>query len=128
MQTSIYLARLMGPMLVVMGLASLIHPERMRHMAREFLDGEALIFMSGVITLPVGLAIVNTHNVWQIGWPVIITFFGWLMILAGIARMMLPRAMKTIGGAMIEKTAYLAIPGALMVALGAYISYQGYLA
>ena len=128
MQTSIFLAKLMGPMLLAMGLASLIHPQKMRHMAREFLDGEALIFMSGVIALPVGLAIVNSHNVWLIGWPVIITFFGWMIVCAGIARMMLPGAMKTIGGAMIEKTAYLAVPGALVAALGAYISYQGYFA
>lgn len=125
--TSIFLAKLMGPVLAVMGLVLLINPKRVRQMAREFLEGEALIFLSGVITLPVGLAIVITHNVWVAGWPVIITIFGWVAIFAGIARMTLPGLMKTIGGAMIEKTTLFAVPGGLLTALGAYLSYQGYL-
>ncbi len=128
MQTSIFLAKLMGPVLLVMGLAVLIHPERFRRMAREFLAGEALIFLSGVITLPVGLAIVNTHNVWLLGWPVILTIFGWLMVFAGVARMTLPGTMKTLGSVMLDRMFIFAIPGALMLALGAYVSYQGYFA
>jgi len=103
MQTSIFLAKLIGHVLAVMGLAVVVHPDRVRQMAREFLEGEALIFLSGVITLPVGLAIVNTHNVWEAGWPVIITVFGWLAIFAGIARIAFPDAMKSVGRGMIEK-------------------------
>lgn len=127
MQTSIFLAKLMGPVLAVMGLTVLINPGRMQQMAREFLEGEALIFLSGVITLPVGLAIVNTHNVWEAGWPVIITIFGWLAVFAGIARMTLPGPLKSIGSTMIDKIAVLRVPGLLMAALGIYLSYQGYL-
>ena len=127
MQTSIFLAKLIGPVLAVMGLAVVVHPDRVRQMAHEFLESEALIFVSGVITLPVGLAIVNTHNVWEAGWPVIITVFGWLAIFAGIARIVFPDAMKSVGRAMIEKTAFFMVPGSLMIALGAYL-YQGYFA
>lgn len=127
MQTSVFIAKLMGPVLLMMGLSVLLNPERVRAMAREMIDGQALIFMSGVITLPIGLAIVNTHNVWSGGWPVIITVFGWLMIVAGVARMALPGPLKEIGAAMIDKTTYIAVPGALMALLGAYLSYQGYL-
>ena len=87
MQTSIFIARLIGRVLAIMGLVVLVNPERVRQMGREFLEGEALIFLSGVITLPLGLAIVNTHNVWEVGWPVIITIFGWLAVFAGIARL-----------------------------------------
>ena len=128
MQTSIFLAKLMGPMLLVMGLVGLVHPERIRQMAREFLDHEALIFVSGVIALPVGLAIVNTHNVWAMGWPLIITFFGWLTVFAGVTRMAFPGMMKTLGNSMIGSSTYIAVHGALISALGAYMSYQGYLA
>ena len=127
MQTSVFIAKLMGPMLLMMGLSVLLNRERVRAMAQEFLEGDALIFMSGVITLPVGLAIVNTHNVWTAGWPVIITLFGWGMIVAGVLRMAMPATLKRIGATMIDKTTYLAIPGALMALLGAYLSYQGYL-
>ena len=128
METSIFLAKLIGPVLLVMGVAVLINPEGTRRMGREFVDSDALIFLSGVITLPVGLAIVITHNIWVAGWPVIITVFGWLAVLAGIARMTLHGVIRSIGEAMIDRKALFAIPAVIMILLGGYLSYQGYLA
>jgi hypothetical protein len=127
METSILLAKLMGPMLLVLGLFVAFNPAQMRRIGREFLDSDALIFLSGVITLPVGLAIVVTHNVWVADWPVVITLFGWIAIAAGIARIALPGPLKRIGEAMLEKTSLTTIPGVLMAMLGGYLAMQGYL-
>ncbi len=127
MQTSIFLAKLMGPMLFVMGLFVVLRRERMRRVVREFLDSEALIFLSGVITLPVGIAIVISHNVWEANWRVLITLFGWIFILAGIARLAFPDLMKMVGNTMLEKGYFTTLPGAVMAVLGAFLSYQGYL-
>ena len=127
METSILLAKLMGPMLLVLGLFVTFNPAQMRRIGREFLDSEALIFLSGVITLPVGLAIVVTHNIWAADWRVVITLVGWIAIVAGIARIALPATLKRIGEAMLEKPRMIALPGALMALLGGYLSWQGYL-
>lgn len=127
MDTSIFLAKLIGPMMLVMGLFVVFHPERIRRVGREFLDSEALIFMSGVITLPVGLAIVIAHNVWEANWRALITLIGWIAVVAGIARLAMPDVMRTLGEAMLEKTFMTAVPGALMVVIGGYLSYHGYL-
>jgi uncharacterized protein YjeT (DUF2065 family) len=127
MDASIFLAKLMGPMMLVMGLFVAFNPERIRRVGREFLDSDALLFMSGVITLPVGLAIVITHNVWEADWRALITLIGWIAVFAGIARLTLPDAMKTLGEAMLQKTFMTAMPGALMAIIGGYLSYKGYL-
>ena len=127
METSILLAKLVGPMMLVMGLFVTFNPARIRRIGREFLDSEALIFLSGVITLPVGLAIVVTHNVWAADWRALITLIGWIAVFAGTARMTLPAAMKRIGEAMLEKTFMTTAPGALMAIIGGYLSYHGYL-
>jgi uncharacterized protein YjeT (DUF2065 family) len=127
MDSSILIARLLGPVLVVVGAAALIQPDRVRRLAREFLDGEALLFLSGLLTLTAGLAVVNTHNRWQAGWPVVITLLGWLMALAGIGRLLLPDTLKAIGSGMIEKTGWLRAPGAAFLALGAFLAWHGYL-
>ena len=87
MQTSILIARLIGPLLVMTGLIMLVTSQAVQDMAREFLASRALIFIAGVLALLGGLAIVNTHNVWTAGWPVIITIFGWLAVIGGIVRM-----------------------------------------
>jgi energy-converting hydrogenase Eha subunit A len=128
METSILLAKLMGPMLLVLGLFVAFNPAQMRRIGREFLDSDALIFISGVITLPVGLAIVVTHNVWVADWPVVITLFGWIAIAAGLARIALPATLKRIGETMLEKASLITVPGVLMAMLGGYLAMQGYLA
>ncbi|MHA1547965.1 MAG: hypothetical protein ACTSU0_04170 [Alphaproteobacteria bacterium] len=128
MDTSIFLAKLMGPVLLVMGLFVVLRPASINRIGREFLDSEALLFMSGILTLPAGLAIVITHNVWAADWRVLITVFGWIAILAGIARIVLPDMMRTVGKSMTENTLLIAVPGVLMALLGAYLAYQGYLA
>ena len=127
MQTSIFLAKLMGPMFFAMGRFVVLHRERTRRVGREFLDSEALIFLSGVITLPVGIAIVISHNVWEANWRVLITLFGWIVILAGIGRLAFPDLMKMVGNTMLEKGYFTTLPGAVMAVLGAFLSYQGYL-
>jgi hypothetical protein len=127
MQTSLFIARLLGPVLAIMGVAILMDPERIRQMAREAIGSDMMIFMSGVITLPVGLAIVNTHNVWSADWRMIISLFGWLAVFAGIARMTMTGPLKTIARSMIEKSSLFQIPAVLMTALGLYLSYKGYL-
>ena len=127
METSILLAKLVGPMMLVLGLFVTLNPARMRRIGREFLDSDALIFISGVITLPVGLAIVVTHNVWAADWRALITLIGWIAVIAGIARIALPETLKRFGEVMLDKPLMIAAPGALMAIMGGYLSWQGYL-
>ncbi len=127
MQTSIFLAKLIGPVFLVMGIAIFIDAKRFQTLAHEFIESDALIYLSGIITLPIGLAIVNTHNLWVMDWPVIITVLGWVSVAAGISRMTIPRVLKRIAGAMIDNTRYFVVPGLVTALLGAYLSYEGYL-
>jgi len=127
MQNSIFLAKLIGPVALVMGLVILLDPKRVRTMAREVLQGEAFIFLAGIIVLPAGLALVNTHNVWSWDWRVLITILGWLAVVGGIMRMGFGHQLKALGATMIDKRLMLAIPGGLMVLLGAVLSWVGYI-
>ena len=127
MPTSIHIARLLGPVLLVVGLVALTRPEHVRRLAREFLEGEALLFLSGLLTLVAGLAVVATHNRWQAGWPLVITLFGWLMLLAGIARLAIPDTLKSLGRDLIDRAAFLRIPGAILALLGAGLTWFGWL-
>ena len=127
MQTSIFLAKLIGPVALLMGLVILLDPTRVRTMAREVLQGEAFIFLSGIITLPTGLALVNTHNIWTSDWRVVITLFGWMAVAAGIARLAFGGQLRAVGAAMVDNKLALAVPGTFMALLGAWLSYVAYL-
>ena len=127
MQTSILIAKLMGPILVVAGLTGLLNAKAMTEMAREFIASRPLLFIGGLLALLMGLAIVNTHNLWVADWPVIITLFGWLAILGGIIRIAIPDTARSIGEKMLKSEIALRVSGALQVILGLYLMVVGYL-
>lgn len=127
MQTSIFIAKLIGPILVVAGLTTLLNPKHLEGIAREFIASPALIFIAGFITLLGGLVIINTHNVWTANWPVLITIFGWIAIAAGILRMSFPSLVKSLGEAMLAKRGLLGVAAAVQVALGGFFVFKGYL-
>lgn len=128
MDSTIYLAKLIGPVMLALGLFVAFNPARVSRMGREVLASDALLLIAGVITLPAGLAIVLSHNIWVANWPVLITAMGWIMIVAGLARILLPGLMQSLGAAMLEKPIVTTIPGLLMAAIGAFLCYQGYFA
>lgn len=127
MDTSIFLARLLGPMLVVLAVGLIAFQDSWRAMAKEFFVSRPMIFMSGFLTLLGGLAIVNTHNVWH-GWPAIITILGWLAVVGGIIRMLFPQAAVDIGERMLGNKTYLTAAGAVEGLVGLWLCYVGYLA
>lgn len=128
MDTSLFLARLLGPLLVVMAVGLIALQESWRAMAKEFIVSRPLMFTTGVLTLLGGLAIVNTHNVWQGGWPVIITILGWLAVVGGIMRMLFPQTVIGMGERMLNNKTYLTGVGIVEGLIGLWLCYVGYLA
>ena len=128
MDTSLFLAKLIGPVLITVAAAMLINRDNMRDMAADFLEHRGLIFLAGVLTLLAGLAIVITHNVWELRWPVIITIFGWLSVIGGIFRIVFPDSVKSIGATMLEKSGLMTGGAVVQALIGAWFCYVGYLA
>ena len=126
MQTSVLIARLIGPILVVVGLTVLINPKALQEIGQEFLASRAMIFIAGFLALLGGLAILTTHNLWTTGWPLIITIFGWLAFIGGILRIAFPALTKSIGEVMLAKGALLRVAAGIQLVLGAYLMIMGY--
>lgn len=127
MQTSIYLARLIGPMLLVIGVGMLINRDGYRSMAREFLGSRALIYIAGLLAFLPGLALVLAHNVWVADWRVIVTVLGWLAVIGGTFRILFPQEVTRIGTRAIAYPNTLLIGGVATLILGAFLSYCGYM-
>jgi len=79
MDRSLFLARLIGPTFVAIALGMLINLGRYESMIAEALHSGILFYLSGLLSLLAGLAIVNLHNTWCADWRVIVTVLGWLM-------------------------------------------------
>ena len=126
MQTSIFIAKLIGPVLVVAGLTGALNTQLLREVGREFLASPALLFIAGIIALLGGLAVVNTHNIWVADWPVIITIIGWVALVAGVLRIGFPAIARSMGKTMLAKESLLRVIGVVQALLGAFLMYKGY--
>jgi hypothetical protein len=126
MQRSIFLAKIIGPVLAVVGLALIFNASTYRILAEEFINSYALIYLSGVLALPIGLALVNTHNEWAADWRVVITIVGWLCLIGGTLRILIPQEGEVIGTAIVTQNWWPVLPGIVVLVLGLWLSYGGY--
>jgi hypothetical protein len=130
MATSRYIARLMGPVLLVIGIGMvmgmLTEGDGYSSLLKEFIGSRALIFLTGMAALLAGVAIVNAHNLWVPDWRVVITVLGWLFILRGIMNLVFPIAVQNLGDRMIASHAGVLAGAAVTIVLGAILSIMGY--
>ena len=126
MKTSQFIARLIGPVVAVVGIGMLANGAQYRAIVDGFLRSPALIYIAGFLGLLGGLAIVNVHNSWDRGWPLIITVLGWLAIVGGAVRMLAPQIAAEAGAAMMAQPWLVTTLAILLLALGGFLSFKGY--
>jgi hypothetical protein len=127
MATSVFIARLIGPVMLVIGLAVFANQQAFRTMAQDFLASRALIFLSGLLIMPVGLAIVLTHNIWAADGRVMITLFGWVNAIGGTVRLFAPAYVMRTGRAMLERPQLMPVAAGIWVVAGALFCLFGIL-
>jgi len=108
------------------GVSLLVNEHAFRKMAQEFLRSPALIFFSGMIMMPVGLAVVLSHNVWVLNWPLIITLLGWIAVISGALRIFAPDRAIKIGKKAIVRKEYTTAAAAIWLVIGAVLCYFGF--
>ena len=126
MPTSIFLAKLIGPFFAIVGISVLMNADAFRAIAKEFMKSPGLVFLSGLLTLPVGLAIVLTHNVWVANWPVLITIVGWLAVITGVIRIACTKQIIRFGKKATANKNFPYIGGGVWLAIGAVLCFYGY--
>ncbi len=99
METSIYLAKLMGPIYFLVGVGILLNQDHFRAVVKEVSESPALFYLTGVIAIIIGGLIIILNNVWS-GWPLVITLIGWAAIAKGAVRLIAPDRAK----ALVERT------------------------
>ncbi|MEM9355410.1 MAG: hypothetical protein AAGB04_04290 [Pseudomonadota bacterium] len=128
MQTSIYLAKLIGPVVAVAGVGFLLNRAAFIRFAEDFVSNTGFIMMSGFPALLAGLAVVNAHNVWVADWPVIITLLGWAAVVGGIMRITMPGVVRSIGSVILGASSFIVIEAIILIGLGGWLTYAGYMA
>jgi hypothetical protein len=123
---SVFLAKLMGPIFLAVAVGIFVNGAVYRALADELLRSRSLIYLSGLLLMTAGMALVLTHDVWVARWPVLITILGWLAAIGGAVRIIAPQGTEKIGRAVLKGPRGLQIAGAVWLAIGALLCFFGY--
>ena len=102
MELSIFLAKVFGLYLIIISIAVWSRRKNLGELAVSFAQDKVSIYISGVIFLLLGLALVIGHNVWDTAWQGTISVLGWMtLVKAGIRLFFTDKvgsiAQKTVG-------------------------------
>ncbi|KIX06418.1 uncharacterized protein Z518_04394 [Rhinocladiella mackenziei CBS 650.93] len=112
------LARLVGPSLVAISLTEALNA----HIWAT--NTPPTIFLNGSVIFVSGLAIVQAHNTWCRGWPVLITLVGWGNVALGLMRMAIPeRLLDSVRRADVRD---IRMATAVTAAMGGFLTWMGY--
>ena len=126
MPAATLIARLIGPLFVAIGIDMLVNPTFYAVAVGEGAHSPVLIAISGMATLLAGIAILNAHHAWTADWRVLVTLIGWLFIIAGLIRLILPTVAERVAPAVYSGPAAEIVAGAVVLVIGAVLSFGGY--
>lgn len=121
-----FLAAVLGWYLVIVSLLLLVRREIIVTAMKELMGQRALMLFVGIITLIIGLLMVLSHNVWVMGWPVIVTVFAWLILIGGLFRLYCPDTVYKIWSKMLDKSELFIINGVISLLIGLFLLYKVY--
>ena len=126
MAAAVFIARLVGPLFVAIGLGILLNRMFYADAVAEGVRSPVLIYLSGVASLLAGLAILNLHRAWTADWRVIVTILGWVLLVSGVIRIALPRVTTSIATTLYSAPAAMAVVAVIVLVVGGYLSFEGY--
>ncbi|HWK94978.1 MAG TPA: hypothetical protein VNR39_06115 [Pseudolabrys sp.] len=126
MQTSHLIARIAGPVMVVLAIGALINGAAYTEISRQLLGNSALVALSGVLGLTAGLAILNAHPRWTPDWRSLVTGLGWLLTAMGVFRIFAPDLVRFVGAT--GNPRVVAVLAVIFLIAGGILTFKGYVA
>ena len=122
-----FLGRLNGLYLILISLAMVVHKQATVELMAALVRNAPELFISGVIAVSAGLAIVLGHTVWSGGvLPVVVTLTGWLMLIKGVFLLFLsPEGTYRFFLAGLHYEHFFYQYNAIPLVLGVYLTYAG---
>ena len=125
METSKILARIIGPTMIVPAIGMIIKFAEYQRLYEEFSKSPSLCYLGGLMAFVLGLVVLQFHNRWGAGWPVLITIIGWIALIKGLILMLFPWSMLSMWQPITAGPA-LMISMTISCAVGVFLTIRGY--
>jgi hypothetical protein len=126
MENSRVLAKVIGPLLIILAVGVFLNLETYQHLFAEFCKSAALCYLGGFVALLLGLIILQFHNVWEPRWPVVITILGWIMVVKGVVIIVFPGLILYLWCPPAGSAALLIFSLGISLVVGVFVTIKGY--
>ena len=122
-----FLATVFGWYLVVFSLFLLFKREEFKLVMTDVLAQRGLFFVFAIITVIMGLLLVVSHNIWIIGWPVVITLLSWLILITGLIRLFFNETASKMATSFLNHSASIPITAVVLLIIGIFLLFKIYI-
>ncbi|WP_298623653.1 hypothetical protein [uncultured Legionella sp.] len=123
---TLFLATVIGWYLVIVSLFTLCRYEQVKSISSEILGNRGLFFIVALITLILGLLMVVSHNIWVMGWPVLITLISWLVLISGLLRLLCAGTANRMGQSFLANPTRMKTVSLILLIIGVFLLLQVY--
>lgn len=128
MEMLLYLAQLLGPTLILFALAFSFRFDRMEEMVKDFSKSSGLVYISSMMMVVVGMAMILAYNVWEWSWEVIPTILGWAILIKGALFAFIPERLFKMSNKIMKIKGIFVIAIMIWLLAGLCLTYYGYFA
>jgi hypothetical protein len=122
-----FVERLVPVVLLVLGISYVLQAPRWVQAGRQVMAAPHSFLPTAMLLFVLGLAIVIAHNRWVADWPLVVTLFGWILVIKSAAFLFFPRlTAKADGWPESLHLASARIGGALAAVIGGFASYYAW--
>jgi hypothetical protein len=121
------MARVVGPFLLILGAAVALRAQTLPALLPAFAQDAPLLFVTGFVTLAIGLVMIAAHNWWNSPTAIVISILGWLTTVRGAFLLLAPDAAVTLAGGALQSPFPAIAAGVVMAVIGLWLAYVGWL-
>jgi hypothetical protein len=100
--------------------------EEMGHILTSFFGIPALVFLTGGLLVGLGLLIIGLHQTWHGLSAILISLFGWFLLLRGLALLVMPDVFFAAAQSMAPQPIFIRALFAVIFLIGLWLSYDGW--
>lgn len=126
MDITVYLAQIWGVMIFAIGLGVIINRDHYIQLYRDLKKEGMAVLVFAMLAIILGMIHVGAHNVWGSLSEVIVSLFGWGLLIKGIMLAVYPKFADK-AGSWVSRTEVMNYAGGAMLVIGAYLSWVGFL-
>lgn len=93
MQNAMWLASIFGPFLMILGIWMLFYHDNMVKICASLKNTTCCLYVIAIINILIGLTVISQFNDWTMGLSILVTLFGWFILIRGLMGLFVPQVL-----------------------------------